>query len=93
MAQIPISGNTYARLSILKAKSILAKDGSTVTWDSIISTMIDVCNMNSDDFLEAIKMTKGKSRTIEELKGDIVDGKKVTSEDLKSHMRPQVFKE
>lgn len=63
MAQLPITDDTYSRLSVLKAKAIISKNGSSITWDDIISAQIDISNKHADEFVEFIKMKKGKSRS------------------------------
>ena len=107
MAQVPISDNTYSRLSVLKAKSVIAKNGLTVTWDDIISSMCDVSSEHSDKFIEFVKVKQGKTRTVEvkDMENEKLDSgaaikealekgdKKITSEDLKEVSEKKVLKE
>ena len=107
MAQIPVSDETYQRLHLSKAKSVIAKEGASVTWDDIISAQLDVCQTFSNNFIEAVKGKAGKTRTMEvitvedekdldstaEIKESLSKGEKVTSEQLEKVNPPVRMKE
>lgn len=108
MAQIPINDSTYSRLSVSKAKSVIAKNGASVTWDDIISAQLDVCNNHPEDFITAVKSKAGKTRTVEvtevvetkkelnstaEIKEALNKGENVTSEQLEKTNKSTRLKE
>lgn len=107
MAQIPVDGkNTYSRLSVLRAKAIIEKDGISVTWNDVISAMADVVEQHKEEFIESVKKKPGKQRNnggeemteerkeeVEKAKEKVKKGEKVTSEDLEKANAPKTFKE
>ena len=69
MAQIPTTDNSYARLSVLKAKGVIAKGGVPTTWDDVISAICDVCDNHNDEFIEFIQKKRGKIRNVTKPEG------------------------
>ncbi|NCD06455.1 MAG: hypothetical protein EOL97_10070 [Spirochaetia bacterium] len=59
MSQIPVSQTTYSKLNILKTKAIVFNKGKSITWDTIIDTLIESANKNENDFLNN---TNGKRK-------------------------------
>ena len=108
MAQIPTTERTYSRLNVLKAKAIVERNGESVTWDNVISTLCDVAGNHNSEFVEFVKNKSGKQGSprnngeglimeeisdIEEAKEKLKDGKAVTSEQLEKLGKAKRLKE
>ena len=105
MAQIPVSDDTYCRITLFKARAVIAKEGGSVIWDDVISAMIDTCNIQQETFIEAVKKKAGKVRRSDEMikqdeldsvakvKEALEEGKSVTSEQLESANKVTRLKE
>ena len=108
MAQIPVSEDSYSRLAVLKARSIVAKKGGSVTWDDVISAQLDICNLHSTEFFEVVTEKAGKTRTsmvtemvnknkelgsVSEVKESLEKGDTVTSEQLENVKKVMRLKE
>lgn len=62
MVQLSVTENTFTKLNLLKTKSIVHKQGKSVTWNNIIEALIETSNYNENLFLENIKNQNGKKR-------------------------------
>lgn len=55
MSQIPVSKTTFSKLNVLKTKSIVNNEGSSITWDIIIDSLIENASINEKQFLDIAK--------------------------------------
>jgi len=64
MVQISVKNNTYVDLNILRTDGVVAREGQTVSWDAVISSLIQVAQKNKEDYLEVIKtkLDKGEEK-------------------------------
>ena len=63
MTQLFVKDITFSRLTLLRAKAILKKSGSSVTWNDIILSLIEVTDKHENEFLIAMESKNGKTRT------------------------------
>jgi len=62
MSQIPVSNKTYSKLNVLKTKSIIHNEGSSLTWDNIIDSLIENANLNENQFLNLTTNKNGRKK-------------------------------
>lgn len=89
MGNIPVTDQSMAHMNVLKAKSMMARNGKSFTWSDLQAALLKTAMEHENEFLEYMKRVDPITRpgagrkSAEQVNREITEGKRVTDDDIK----------